>query len=384
MPARRFPLVDALRALAALAVVGTHTAVFAGADADDTLLGPYAQRLDAGVTLFFLISGFLLYRPWVAARHEGRPGPATGAYAWRRALRIGPAYWLALTAALLLVPAAGGWTWGRTPALFAFGQSYRQETLGAGLVQGWSLSVELAFYAFLPVWAAGLRRLRGGFRTEWLALAALAATSVLYQVAVVATTGSARQVVLGPLLLTLPAYLDQFAFGMGLAVASVQFQGPSRLLDRGPAASWLVAGIAFWAASTQIGISKHFFGAWTPAQYLARHALYLVIAACLLWPAVLGEGGRIRRLLANRVLAWIGVVSYGVFLWNTTVLDQLAAAGYRPVLGLHPYVAWPLAVVPITLMLAAASWYGLERPLQRLSHRRRGRARLSPEPVAAG
>ena len=384
MPARRFPLVDAMRALAALAVVGTHTAYFAGAYAPGTFLGPYAQRLDVGVTLFFVISGFLLYRPWVLARHEGRRSPDTGLYAWRRVLRIVPAYWVALTAALVLVTAAGGWSWDRTPALFGFAQAYRADTLGYGLVQGWSLCVELAFYVFLPVWGAGMRRVRGGLGAEWLGLALLAAVAIAWKVVVTATTGSPQRVEIGPWLFALPTFLDQFAVGMGLAVATVHLgnRPTPAWLDRGAGASWLLAGVAFWVTSTQIGISE-LFGAWTPLQYLGRHLLYLVIAALLLWPAVLGHGGPLRRALALRPLEWIGVVSYGIFLWNTTVLDQLAQASFEPFLGIHPYVAWPLAVVPITLALAAASWYGIERPLQRLG-RRRPRRRLSPARAAAG
>ncbi len=386
MPARRFPLVDALRALAALAVLGTHTAFFAGAYADGTALGPYLQRLEAGVTLFFVISGFLLYRPFVAARISGRRAPDGGAYAWRRLTRIVPAYWVALAVTLLLVASAGGLGW-RTTALFGFGQTYSDATLGHGLVQAWSLCVELAFYAFLPLWAAGLRRLGGGLRTEWLALAALAGAAIAWKLVVVSTTGSPQQVVIGPWLLSLPTFLDQFAVGMALAVASVQLgerAAPAWLGGRAALASWVLAGVAFWAASTQIGISKELFGAWTPAEYLARHGLYLAIAGLVCWPAVLGEGGRVRALLAHPVLAWIGVVSYGVFLWNTTVLDQLAQAGYEPFLGLHPYVAWPLAEVPLTLALAAASWYGIERPAMRLGRGRRAAARVSPARAAAG
>lgn len=388
MPARRFPLVDALRAMAALAVVGTHAAYFAGAYTPGTLVGPYAQRLEAGVTLFFVISGFVLYRPWVAARHAGRPAPDTGAYAWRRLLRIAPAYWVALLAALLLVPSAGGWSWDRTPALFALGQTYRQETLGSGLVQAWSLCVELAFYAFLPLWAAGLRRLRSGFASEWLALGALAALSVAWKVVVVGTTGSARQVDLGPLLFALPTFLDQFAIGMALAVASVQLADRPlpAWLHRGAGVSWVLAAVAFWVVSTRIGIGRELFEAWTPAQYLARHGLYGLVAVLLLWPAVLGAGGRVRAVLALPALAWVGVVSYGVFLWNTTVLDVLAQAGFGSFLGLHPYLAWGLVGLALTLALAAASWHGIERPLQRLSHRGRPPASdpVSPAPAAAG
>ena len=69
----RFPLFDSLRAIAALAVVGTHAAFFAGAYGDGSVVAPYAARLEVGVTIFFLISGFLLYRPFVAALVEDLP-----------------------------------------------------------------------------------------------------------------------------------------------------------------------------------------------------------------------------------------------------------------------------------------------------------------------
>src|SRR3954468_20104855 len=92
----RFPLVDGLRAFAAIAVVITHTGFLSTFNAHG-LAGEVTARLDVGVTLFFIISGFLLYRPFVAARLEHRPAPRIPVYARRRVLRIVPAYWLALT-----------------------------------------------------------------------------------------------------------------------------------------------------------------------------------------------------------------------------------------------------------------------------------------------
>src|SRR3954453_13942377 len=99
----RFPLVDGLRAVAALSVLVTHTAFLSGFNGHG-LLGGITARLDVGVALFFVISGFLLYRPFVAARMGGRGGPRAGLYFRRRALRILPAYWLALTVLGLLWP----------------------------------------------------------------------------------------------------------------------------------------------------------------------------------------------------------------------------------------------------------------------------------------
>src|SRR4051812_31787047 len=93
---RRFPLFDSLRAIAALAVFTTHVGFLTGANLH-AWYGPYTARLDVGVAIFFLISGFLLYRPYVFARLHDRRPPRTRDYARRRLLRIVPAYWLALT-----------------------------------------------------------------------------------------------------------------------------------------------------------------------------------------------------------------------------------------------------------------------------------------------
>ena len=63
----RFPLIDSLRALAALSVLVYHTG-YASLASFVAWYGPVVGHLDVGVPLFFAISGFLLYRPFFAAR----------------------------------------------------------------------------------------------------------------------------------------------------------------------------------------------------------------------------------------------------------------------------------------------------------------------------
>ena len=79
----RFPLFDSLRAIAALLVLAFHIA-FVYEGFDNQSWGRYATQLNIGVTVFFLISGFLLYRPFVRARYAGEPLPDLRAYATRR------------------------------------------------------------------------------------------------------------------------------------------------------------------------------------------------------------------------------------------------------------------------------------------------------------
>ncbi len=349
----RFPHIDSLRAIAAIAVLGTHAAIFGGADGPGSTSGHYAQRLEVGVAIFFVISGFLLYRPFAAARAAGAAPPATGAYAWRRGLRIVPAYWLALTVSALILGTKGVLTLPDGLRFYFFGQAYEEPTIAGGLTQAWTLCIEVAFYAFLPVWAF----------------------SLVWKIAVLSGM-DAHQIRVTPLLIALPAYLDQFALGMGLAVLTLWLDQRSAapravaFIDRFPGAAWLVALVAFWVVSMRIGIGDHLFEPMSRVQYLERHLLYAVVGIAMVLPAAVGQPGRglVRRVLANRVLLWLGVVSYGIYLWHLTVLDQLSRWGFTGIAGIDPYLAWMVVGLAATAVVAAASWYGFERPLLRFKN----------------
>jgi len=207
--AARFPLMDSMRAIAFGCVFVAHTAFFAGMAADGATLRPYVARLDVGVRIFFLISAFLLYRPFVSARLRGQAPPLLGAYAWRRFLRVAPPYWLALIAVALWLGAPG--VWDHWPLYFGFAHVYEHDTLSVtGLPQAWSLCVEVAFYAFLPLWAALMRRVPGGLRAELGGCAALLGVSFLYKLWVLGK-GPATDFDLLPWHFALPEFLDYFA-----------------------------------------------------------------------------------------------------------------------------------------------------------------------------
>jgi peptidoglycan/LPS O-acetylase OafA/YrhL len=392
----RFPLLDSMRAIAALAVLATHAAVFAGLETSaGTTLGQYAARLDAGVAVFFVISGCLLYRPFVRARMLGAPAPATGPYAWRRFLRIVPAYWVALTLITLLFGTSGDvFGWPGVVQFFGVAQAYSLDSFGGGLTQAWSLTVEVAFYAFLPLWAFGMRRVLGrrGFRAEAVALLVLFAAGIAYKL-VVLSGGNPDKVAVTPKLVALPAYFDHFALGMGLAVLSLWVEQNRRLprglgwIDRFPAISWLAALLAFWLVSTQIGLHGRFLEPFTNANYMERHLLYGAIGLFMVAPAVVGDQtrGLVRSFLALAPLLWLGLISYGIFLWNLAMLDRLYHWGFS-----GNYLWWCLLGVAVTVPVAAASYYLIERPalsLKRLfgepAPPRHAEALEEPAPVSA-
>lgn len=395
----RFPLVDALRAVALLCIFTLHVSAAAGL-LRDTTPPWYTQvfaRLDLGLTLFFLISGFLMYRPFVAARLEARRAPSVRDYARARALRILPAYWFALTL-LAIYPGLPQMGSDHAWAFYALLGEYVPEWTKGGITQSWSLSVEIAFYAVLPLLALiPVRLARGGdrhakLRGELLLLIGLVALSLVFRALLVKSgygptvdgfRSSPREAVYtllpGTLYSTLPAMFDWFALGMALAVASVALHGKeganrlTRLVAERPSIPWVAAAALFVA---MLAIAPGFPERFTSAEWFAAHAAYGVIALLLLAPAVIGHerGGLPRRVMRLRPLAWLGLVSYGFYLFHVAVLGKIAAEGWFDLAGFPRALELFLAGSAITTACAAASYYALERPLLRHKYRRRREA----------
>ena len=385
----RYPLFDSLRAIAALSVFAVHLPWVYRLAADNPVK-PYLVQLNVGVAVFFLISGFLLYRPFARARYAGDRSPATLPYAERRGLRIFPAYWVALAGVVVLVGKSGEAATA-TPvfsvhgalAYFPLTQAYDSDTLLGGISAAWTLSVELSFYVLLPLWAMLLRRVPCSSPREFLR-SELVALGALFVIGLAWTSLAAGQKVplaalvdvtlIKPWLYVLPGYLDQFALGMALAVLSIvvadRLERPRavQLVDRASWLPWLVAALVFIVLGNVIS--------WVSGprwQIIAIHELQGLFALALLLPAVFGDPDRgvVRRLLGNRVLLWIGLVSYGVYLWHVAIMRKLADLGALGALGTVPFTAIALG---LTLIVAAASFYGIERHAlrlgRRLSHRR--------------
>jgi peptidoglycan/LPS O-acetylase OafA/YrhL len=374
----RFPLIDSLRAIAALLVLVSHAVkISASPQADDRWAAPFTTGVE-GVTIFFVISGFLLYRPFVNADVNGAPTSRLRDYLRRRLLRIVPAYWLALTVLAIypgLVNVFSG-DWWKHYFLLA---GYSDTGVAQGLIVSWSLGVEVTFYLLLPVYAALMSRLcrgrdaRGRVRFELSVLAGISLGSILLRH--VDYTNGAHAGIQN----SLPAFMYWFALGMALAVVSTALQAgadyrPVRWVAARPGVVW--AGAI--AAYLLIALVTSPRGTYTPAQWtLGYYILGGVMSFLLVLPAVFGDGrsGWPRHVLAWAPLAWLGLISYGIYLWHVPVLLWLFDHG----LTWFPLVA--LIGAAITVACAAASYYLVERPILRFKYRRLPRSR-SRRPVA--
>jgi peptidoglycan/LPS O-acetylase OafA/YrhL len=357
----RFPLFDSLRAIAALTVLVAHSILQLNVQVAHPFLDFASPLAAQGVAIFFLISGFLLYRPFLVAHRGGRP-VRVGDYTRRRFLRIVPGYWLALTVVLLLINHPNGVTTDNWPRYYGFAQIYDHASIPNGIGAAWTLCVEVTFYAVLPLIAflGGLLsgRDRGSLRGDIALVAVLGAASIFVHERLATSTTDYW------LAISLPATFYWFALGMGLAIASV-LERPKRLIEpigRYPLAMW-IAAVATFIALYNWTEERPGVGSGGTAEFI----LLGLASMFLLLPAVFRDdaGGLPRLLLRHRLLAWLGLVSYGIYLYHA---DLIALVNDRLIRHDLPH-SYPVVLALSTLVIcafAAASFYLFERPLLRL------------------
>jgi peptidoglycan/LPS O-acetylase OafA/YrhL len=382
---RRMASIDGLRAIAALSVFAFHGWLYTmprPAASNRSTLGDYvAHELRLGLVLFFVLSGFLLSRPWFAAALEGRRPPDLRRYLRSRVARIVPAYYAAVIGSIVLLWGLSGTPGVRLPPaselplFFVFAQNTSPEsvmTLNAPL---WSLAVEVGFYALLPAIGLLASRLPARRRAQALAPLALLGLGVAFNWAI---AGQGLDLTFSK---TLAAMLPYFAAGM-LAALVLHGRTPSTRARRaliGGGLALVVADAFVKAGAPATGVVDLSMQFAIFRDLPSAIGFALLIAAA----AALPHG----RVLGNRVLAGLGAISYGLYLWHLPVLLFLRGHGLLP---LDPVLGTLVALGPV-LALSALSWFALERPIIAWAARRnerargeRGARRRAPAPAAAG
>ena len=310
-----------VRAVAALLVVATHAAYTTGKYTHG-YAGLVLSRMEIGVPIFFVLSGFLLFGPWVRAAASGSAAPSVWRYARNRVRRIMPAYVVTVLVAYLIYHfrEAGpnpGHSWNGLLRYLTLTQIYTDaymfSHLHQGLTQMWSLAVEVAFYAALPILAYLLlvvlcrRRWRPGLLLGGLAGLALISPAWMVLVHTVGFLPDGAP-------LWLPGYLAWFIGGMVLTV----------LAAMGVRCYWFLAVplavLCYFIASTPIA-GEATTSPTGLAQALVKIGFYTAIATLVVAPLALGDTGAYSRLLSSRPMVWLGEISYEIFLVHLIVME---------------------------------------------------------------
>lgn len=283
-----------------------------------------------------------------------------------------PAYWLAL---LLLwrinavnIPNTSGFV--RNILLI---HPLTAANVFSGIRQTWTLSVELFFYLSLP-WIALVIRTRTknksseeSLRCVFIILSTLYISSYLFRVFLhhVQIKYFETHAIL------FPAHIDTFALGMCIATATVALEvfphlkvRRSQLAQKSPIFFFTSAATWFW--STQIGWGLDFNASPFRVE-LFGHFLYGISSFCLILPFCLDEGNsRIVKITSSQILIWLGMISYGMYLWHFLFLDGHFANTHFPYrIGDMGIATRLLVTIPGTIAIATVSYYLIERPLIR-------------------
>ena len=361
---------DAVRAIACLGIVCYHVAtgaLYATGNLEGTggrftwmtgygEVGHFALRTASlGFYMFFVLSGFLVSAPFVAAFVEGRPRPRLGPFLRNRAVRLVPAAWL-LFAFVLLRHGAMGANPGELAAMFTFTDDQVDHPLTTLVGQTWTLRVDMSFYVLVPLAATiGVRLVgtrlgvTGRRRAVWAGVVAAAAVPLTVAALVTETTATTRS----PSDAHVPVHAGR---------------GDSRRARR-PAA---IAAHALGRAGGHGAVAR---GRPGPDGLPARPARPAVQARDRRQRGRDGAGGLIIlerlagrpwRWMESPVVRWVGRRTYGIYLWHLALMAELVALFGESAHPGRTYLMLLPLVLLATFVVAELSFRFVERPAMRL------------------
>jgi peptidoglycan/LPS O-acetylase OafA/YrhL len=342
------PALDGVRAVAVLLVLLFHLRV------------PGFRAGFVGVDVFFVLSGFLITS--LLLEEIRRTGRVSLPEFWaRRARRLLPAVVL-----VLLVVGIATWTTAtyterasvRGDLLATTGyvanwrmistSSYFADTgVDSPVEHTWSLAIEEQFYLVWPVLVFWIAAFGKGPRTA-VGLAALLVASVSAMLlALLWSPGAVERAYMGT-----DARIFEPLLGAAGAAFVASPRGRARLERAGP---WVLGAGAAALLTGLVGIAPGGRGYFFGGAVLVSLGTLAIVA-----PLWIGAGGIARPVLSWGPLAWIGVVSYGAYLWHWPLTLWLRVR--EP--GVDALAFRQVAAALLTFAIAAISYYALERPIR--------------------
>jgi peptidoglycan/LPS O-acetylase OafA/YrhL len=356
------PALDGIRLFAFVAVFWFHACGVVGANNLIFITLPLGE---GGVRAFFVLSGFLIGGILLNARdsHAVPVLEKLRTFYARRSLRIFPVYYFVLAISSLLGLAGlhqlhyswtDPWDWFY---LINVAIHFGRDWPGAQ-AHLWTLAVEEQFYLVAPLVILAL----SNRKISWICVFVWIGTTIL-------RFRTSSDQFYGPL-----PWMQCDSLTLGIAAAILQRDG--RFLGISPRA-FGIAGIVFGVLAIPTNYFPWFMmaGPWTflfgnklavaamgACMGLGQWLLSAAVAAVILafWN---GRGGLARRIFGARPVAYLGKISYGLYLFHFFVLDIFVY--YVPALSHRHWLAATIAFL-VTFAISALSWHFIEYPINDL------------------
>jgi peptidoglycan/LPS O-acetylase OafA/YrhL len=329
--AERIPSLDGLRAISIALVLFSHLAGTGGFPISAATANPWGLG-SLGVTVFFVISGFLITGLLLEElRRTDRI--RLGRFYFRRTLRIFPPYF-ALLIGLALADAAGWISLNPGDLLHSATYTSNYHAARSWFVgHTWSLSVEEQFYLLWPavLLFAGTRR----------GLLIAGATILLVPLIRVGEWELFREPGVGVRFETIA---DALAAGCVLACLRPSLHASPLYLRALSSRAFIVVPVAAVVANLT---NNHPLVIWGAGITV----IVVSVALCIDW-AVTFHDGRLGRILNAAPLVFVGWISYSLYLWQQPFLNREAQMRTAQ---------FPVNIV-LTATAAVASYYAIERP----------------------
>jgi len=368
---------DGIRGVGMLLVFFTHLFLLADPNPDSNMqaygwAAPILGHIDLGLAAFFVLSGYLIARPFARAYVAGTRRPPLREYVRNRVLRVVPAFYVFTVLVLLTfgvdgslanVPDANTSSWWQVLGQLLFVQGQTGGPAAVPIGPAWSIGAEVGFYVLIPLSAAVAYRV--GARVQSMERRVVLAIGAIAVVTFLSIAARAYDKFAFAWLTSPPAIM--YVFMPGVAVAILEPLLAPRLRGRGAQARGLA-----WAAFAAAALAAVVYSAtdYDVRQTPIHHALgqrALVAAMCtgaLLFGLVVLQLGtdRAPRLFVNRLMLWMGARSYSFYLAHIAVLLEIEhALGSGESIGARAAIMTAVGL-PVTTGIAALSYQYVERP----------------------
>jgi len=414
-------VLDGVRAIACLTVLDFHinlmtrdTHIWNPTNLSHTLISAIALAGASGVTLFFVLSGFLLFMPYAKALLFEGGWPSAREFYLRRVLRIMPGYYFALFAMIFIIHPEYLHPdhWRQLGLFLTFFMDSTPQTFQQLNGPFWTLAIEWQFYMLLPLLALLfgfiVQRVHRSGGSPWkrARTVALCLLGVIgwglfsrywgvyftsHQAATVLVPRPVLNVVIFFLYGASGKYLEDFAIGMLVSLCYVYAQHRlygvrlNQLLRRLSPWFWGVGILmllftAVWHLDLWYTHSVPWLDGIVPAfGWLSEGCIASGFGLCV--AAILFDSAGLHWFFGLAPLRWLGLISYSLYMWHLPILRFfMTNIGYHiegwglPAYGL--YLLWALLiVVPFSFLL----YICIEKPFMALSDRLRRKTMPPPQ-----